>query len=59
MKKIFDFFKQDKIEKWDVKTCAHPEHDPPKYVVLKPGIYEHICPGCGRVLPINVPFVRW
>lgn len=26
--------------------CTNPEHNPPKYRVFKPGIYEHTCPGC-------------
>lgn len=35
--------------------CQHPEHDPPKMIVLKPGVYEHICPGCGakKIVTVN------
>lgn len=29
-------------------ACRHPDHDPPKLIVLEPGLYEHTCPGCGR-----------
>lgn len=27
--------------------CRHPEHNPPGNIVLQPGVYQHICPGCG------------
>ncbi len=30
------------------RPCGHPEHNPPNMMVLKPGICEHICPGCGK-----------
>ncbi len=26
--------------------CKHPEHDPPKHIVLDPGVYEYQCPAC-------------
>lgn len=26
--------------------CAHPEHEPPKHIMLSPGTYEHTCPSC-------------
>lgn len=29
--------------------CRHPDHDPPKMRVFSPGVYEHECPGCGKV----------
>ena len=35
--------------------CRHHEHDPPSHIVLKPGMYEWECPGCGRVKIIRVP----
>ncbi len=30
------------------KECRHPDHEPPSMIVLKPGIYEHECAGCGH-----------
>ena len=30
------------------KPCFDPEHNPPKHCVFEPGIYEHVCPGCGK-----------
>lgn len=35
--------------------CQHPEHNPPSMIVLEPGIYEHVCPGCGRKQMVIVP----
>lgn len=32
---------------WAGQRCFHPEHNPPGYIVLEPGIYEYVCPGCG------------
>jgi hypothetical protein len=32
---------------WHQQPCLHPEHNPPGYIVLQPGTYEHVCPGCG------------
>lgn len=29
------------------KPCAHPEHNPPRHMVFRPGTYEHTCPACG------------
>lgn len=31
-----------------------PEHKPPMYQVFEPGIYEHICPSCGKVTRFTV-----
>jgi hypothetical protein len=31
------------------KRCRDPEHDPPKYFVFQPGVYEHECPTCKHV----------
>lgn len=28
--------------------CLHSEHNPPGNIVLEPGTYEYICPGCGK-----------
>jgi hypothetical protein len=30
----------------DVKSCNSSEHDPPKYIVLDPGIHVWQCPVC-------------
>lgn len=30
------------------KPCSHPEHKPPSYYIFEPGVYEHICPECGK-----------
>ncbi len=35
-------------EIWAPRRCRHPEHSPHSMIVLKPGIYEHVCPGCGH-----------
>jgi hypothetical protein len=37
--------------------CLNPEHDPPMYIVLQPGTYEHTCPGCGEKIVFEVPLV--
>lgn len=47
LKKIADFDLQD--------TCLDPEHNPPSHIVLKPGIYEHTCPNCGKITKFSVP----
>lgn len=41
-------------EQWNIKTCAHPEHDPPTMVSLKPGLYIWVCPACGAETHIFV-----
>ena len=38
----------------DLKICFHTEHKPPSHQVFEPGIYEHICPGCGEVTRFHV-----
>jgi hypothetical protein len=35
------------------KPCLSEEHDPPKYQVLEPGIYRHICPKCKKEMIIK------
>jgi hypothetical protein len=44
---------------WRHQTCFHPEHNPPGHIVLKPGLYEYTCPGCGRSVMIRIPEIRW
>lgn len=29
------------------RPCQHSEHMPPSMMVWEPGLYEHVCPGCG------------
>lgn len=41
------------------KPCAHPEHNPPSHIVLQPGVYEHICPGCGEKKTFEVARATW
>jgi hypothetical protein len=31
-----------------IRPCVHPEHNPPMHMVYADGLYEHICPGCGK-----------
>jgi hypothetical protein len=39
----------------DIKPpCLNPEHNPPSMIVLQPGIYQHICPGCGHSTTFTV-----
>lgn len=40
-------------------TCRHPDHDPPKLIVLEPGLYEHTCPACGRQRTFRVTGATW
>lgn len=35
--------------------CLNPEHNPPGNIVLEPGTYEHVCPGCGKITIFEVP----
>lgn len=39
--------------------CRHPEHKPAGHIVLQPGTYEHVCPGCGQTTRFHVPLVTW
>lgn len=35
-------------EKW-VKSCHHPDHEPPSMLCIPHGMeYVHICPACGQ-----------
>lgn len=36
--------------------CYHPEHNPPSMIVLTPGVYEHVCPGCGARVEFRVEY---
>ena len=35
--------------------CTHPEHRPPMHMVLPPGVYEYVCPGCGSGFQFSTP----
>lgn len=39
--------------------CTHPEHEPPKHIVLPPGVYEHTCPRCGNKNVFVVNRASW
>lgn len=34
--------------------CNNREHNPPSMAVFEPGVYEHICPGCGQTQVFTV-----
>jgi hypothetical protein len=36
------------------KFCNHPEHNPPMFMVYRPGKYRHTCPSCGRVQEFEI-----
>ena len=40
---------------YEDNVCRHPEHDPPKHMVVPPGkVYRHVCPACGATVRIKV-----
>lgn len=41
---------------WDLRrsVCYHREHNPPTMIYLRPGRYEHTCPGCHKSTIITV-----
>lgn len=41
------------------QTCLHPEHEPPKHIVLDNGVYAHTCPSCGNVTTFAVRRPTW
>ena len=48
-----------KISGAEPAPCMHPEHEPPMFIVLEPGVYEHTCPGCGRKVVFTVPGIGY
>ena len=40
--------------RWVTQQCTHPEHNPPRYIVLQPGRYEYECPGCGHKIEFTI-----
>lgn len=41
------------------RICRHPNHNQPEFVMLKPGTYEHLCPGCGKKSVIRARGEPW
>lgn len=31
-----------------INICRHPDHNPPSMRLFEPGVYEHVCSGCGK-----------
>ena len=55
-KKIGDIYDND-TKIWvyeEEKTCLHPEHHPPQFMVFTPGKYIHTCPKCGKVTKFEI-----
>jgi hypothetical protein len=46
-----------KVEDYATKSCLHPSHNPPGYIVLKPGLYEYTCPSCGKITMVSSPLI--
>lgn len=34
--------------------CTSVDHYPPSYIVYDPGVWEHTCPSCQKVIRFNV-----
>jgi len=44
----------------DDRPCIHPGHHPPTQMVIPYGKkYRHVCPGCGKVTLVRMPFIHW
>lgn len=43
-----------KIAEIKEETCLNPEHNPPSHMVFDSGVYQHTCPGCGKVQTFTV-----
>jgi hypothetical protein len=39
------------------QACRHPEHDPPKMIVLPAGAHTYQCPACGHTTTFHVPLL--
>lgn len=35
--------------------CFDPEHNPPTHWCPPPGVYEHVCPSCGKRMILTIP----
>lgn len=46
-----------KIAELPPPPCQHSEHNPPAMMVYEPGVWEHVCPGCGarQVFTVDRP----
>lgn len=43
-----------------VPPCIHPEHEPPRHIVIKHGeILEHECPGCKKIIILRPSMSTW
>ena len=48
--KFFDLDKDGFFDLPKIKTCNHPSHNPPGYIVIPQGKgLRHTCPSCGKV----------
>lgn len=36
------------------EACRHRQHEVPSMQVFSPGVWEHVCPGCGRRVEFTV-----
>jgi hypothetical protein len=41
------------------ESCNSQKHNPPGYIVLKPGKHTYKCPDCGKETIINVPEIKF
>ena len=39
--------------------CRHYDHKPPMFIHLEPGVYEHVCDGCGEKTEITISDNRY
>lgn len=42
------------VDRWMKGMCADPQHKPPQMISLPPGIYEHVCPTCGKSVQFRI-----
>lgn len=43
-----------------IKTCRHPEHNPPGYLHIPQGKgYRHVCPACGAEAILIPPQITY
>jgi transposase len=41
------------------EKCLNRDHEPPRNMVYSEGVYEHTCPGCGKVTVFTVRTHSW
>jgi len=40
---------EKEANKWIIRQCLHPEHNPPGLICVPPGqSIQHTCPACGQ-----------